>query len=136
VTSSAEEPPSAAQHPQPRSPRLGRDLPATFWWLWTGWLVSALANFVFPFLAFFLARRGVPPAQAGLLVSAFGAGSVVAGPCAGFLADRIGRKPTILVSLIASGAAAATVAFLTSPFAIGAAILLFGLSSQAVNTPW
>ena len=33
-------------------------LPATYWWLFSGTLISALANFVFPFLALFLTRRG------------------------------------------------------------------------------
>ncbi len=34
-------------------------LPATFWWLWSGALLSALATFVFPFLALFLTARGL-----------------------------------------------------------------------------
>src|SRR6266498_3635889 len=86
-------------------------LPSTFWWLWTGWLISALANFVFPFLAFFLTARGFSPSRVGLVVSLFGAGSVIAGPVAGVLTDRIGRRPTILFSLLGSAAAAVALAF-------------------------
>ena len=44
-------------------------LPSTFWWLWAGWLLSALANFVFPFLAFFLTARGFSPSRVVLATS-------------------------------------------------------------------
>ena len=71
-------------------------LPSTFWWLWGGVLVSALATFVFPFLALFLTARGFTPARAGLVASLFGAGMLVSGPIAGALADRLGRRPTML----------------------------------------
>lgn len=111
-------------------------LPPLFWWLWAGWLLSALASFVLPFLAFFLTARGMPPSQVGLVVSAFGAGGLVGGPCAGALADRVGRKPTILLTLLTAAATAAAIAFLASPVALGAAVLLFGLASQAVNAPF
>ncbi len=111
-------------------------LPSTFWWLWTGWLLSALANFVFPFLAFFLTARGFSPSRVGMVVSLFGAGSVIAGPVSGMLADRIGRRPTILLSLLGAAAAAGALAFLSSPLSVGLVVLLFGLTSQAVNAPF
>jgi hypothetical protein len=45
-------------------------LPATFWWLFAGMLLNALATFVLPFLALFLTSRGLSISTAGLAVSA------------------------------------------------------------------
>lgn len=106
-------------------------LPATFWWLFAGQLLNALASFVFPFLTLFLKERGFTTEQAGLLVSGFGAGTVVAAPLAGMLADRLGRRPTILVSLVATGACAALLPALRSPAAIAAGAAGIGLFSNA-----
>ncbi len=82
-------------------------LPSAFWWLWTGAFISALATFVFPFLALFLTARGYSPARAGLVVSLYGAGIMVAGPIAGMASDRFGRRPTILSALTGAAATSA-----------------------------
>ncbi|HEY7725726.1 MAG TPA: MFS transporter [Anaeromyxobacteraceae bacterium] len=111
--------------------RAEEPLPATFWWLWSGALVSALATFVFPFLALYLASRGFTAEQAGLVVSLFGAGTVVSGPLAGFVADRAGRRPTMLFALCATAAVAALLGALSSPAALAAAVFAFGLVSNA-----
>jgi MFS family permease len=110
-------------------------LPPLFWWLWSGALLSALATFVFPFLALFLTARGMSPSATGLVASFFGAGALVAAPTSGALADRIGRKPTLLVALFASAACSATLALLSSPVAIATAVFAFGLSSQGTRAP-
>ncbi len=107
-------------------------LPSAFWWLWTGAFISALATFVFPFLALFLTARGYSPARAGLVVSLYGAGIMVAGPIAGIASDRFGRRPTILSALTGAAATAGVLAFLSSPLALSAVVLLFGLSAAAV----
>ena len=54
-----------------------------------------------PFLAIYLTRRGFGLAEAGAAVSAFGGGHVVASTVGGHLADRIGRRNTIVVSMFA-----------------------------------
>ncbi len=110
-------------------------LPSTFWWLWTGMFISALATFVFPFLAIFLTARGFSPARTGLLVSFYGIGIIFAGPLAGASADRFGRRPTILAALLGSAGSAATLAFLSSPFAIAIVVLLFGIFSTSIFAP-
>lgn len=110
-------------------------LPSIFWWLWAGVFVSALATFVFPFLALFLTARGFSPARAGMVASLFGAGMLVSGPIAGALADRFGRRPTMLLSLLGAAGSAGVLAFLSSPPAIAAVVFLFGLASQAVKVP-
>ena len=122
------------------STRLGRSfashvggLPRLFWWLWSGALLSALATFVFPFLALFLTARGMSPSTTGLVASFFAGGMIFAGPLGGALADRIGRKPTMLIGLFTAAVCAAVLALLTSPVAIAAVVFAFGVSSQATS---
>ena len=75
-------------------------LPATYWYLWWGSLVNRLGAFVVPFLALYLTReRGFRVEEAGLVASLHGAGSVLAGLVGGALADRVGRRKTMLAGL-------------------------------------
>ena len=113
--------------------RAAGGLPATFWWLFAGVLVMSLATFVFPFLALFLRSRGFSVTQTGLIVALFGVGSVPAGPVAGWFADRVGRRPTLIGALVGAAALTALIAALSSPWAIAAATVLTG---AAVHAYW
>jgi MFS family permease len=73
------------------------------------------------------------PSTTGLVASFFAAGMIFAGPIGGALADRIGRKPTLLIGLFTAAACAAVLALLTDPVAIAAVVFAFGLSSQSTN---
>lgn len=106
-------------------------LPATFWALFAGVAVMALATFVFPFLALFLRTRGYSVETTGLIVSLFGAGSIPAGPLAGWLADRAGRRPTLLGALLASAALTALLPFLAWPALVAAGTLALGVAAHA-----
>lgn len=55
-----------------------------------------------PFLVIYMTRSGFSPAQSGLAVSAYGAGHLIASMLGGHMADRIGRRNTIVVSMFAS----------------------------------
>lgn len=84
-----------------RPPAVLASLPRTFWLLWLGTLVNRLGGFVVPFLTLYLTqRRGLPVAQAALMVSLFGAGSFSAALLGGELADRLGRRPVMLLSFL------------------------------------
>ena len=93
----------------------------------------ALATFVFPFLALFLSSRGLSAAHIGLVMALFGAGSIPAGPIAGWFADRVGRRPTLLCALAGSAALTALAPALSSPFALAAIALGLGV---AVHGYW
>jgi MFS family permease len=81
------------------------NLPRAFWLLFAGTLINRIGGFVIPFLALYLtSHRGLPVAQAGLIVSLFGAGSFLAQVIGGELADRLGRKPVLLISFLAAPA--------------------------------
>jgi MFS family permease len=78
----------------------GRDLPAPFWFLWFGTVINRLGGFAVPFLMLYLtARLEVTPATAAIVVSALGAGSFIAQLTGGELADRLGRRPVMMLSL-------------------------------------
>src|SRR3970040_2457805 len=80
--------------------------PRTFWLLWAGTIVNHLGGFVIPFLALYLTGpRGLPVSQAALMVSLFGGGSFVASLVGGEIADRLGRRPVMLLSLLVAPAA-------------------------------
>ena len=79
------------------------DLPASFWWLWLAVLVTWVGRFVVPFLTLFLTSAvGMSTAQAGGVISAYGAGVMVSALVGGVLADRLGRKRTLIGSQLAS----------------------------------
>ncbi len=99
-------------------------LPPAFWTLWAGMLVNRLASFVAVFLGLYLVReRGFTAAEAGRVVALYGLGVVVAGPVGGALADRLGRRATMILGLMSGGASVAALAFAREPAAL--AVLAF-----------
>ena len=82
-----------------------RALPPQVWILLGGTLINRFGTFVMPFLAIYLTRAGYSSARAGLAVGAYGAGHVIASSLGGHLADRIGRRNTIMLSMFGSAAA-------------------------------
>ncbi|MEU8264141.1 MFS transporter [Micromonospora sp. NPDC048999] len=74
-------------------------LPATFWYLWSGLLINRAGAFAMLFLSLYLtAARGVSASLAGLVVGAYGAGGAVGTLLGGVLADRWGRRATLLAA--------------------------------------
>src|SRR3954470_21924737 len=91
-------------------------LPGAFWTIWWGLVVNRLGSFVLPFLAIYLVRdRGFLPAQAGLVLAVYGLGMTVAGPLGGLLADRVGRRVTMLTSLVLGACAVGILVFARDP---------------------
>ncbi|HEY6843097.1 MAG TPA: MFS transporter [Thermoanaerobaculia bacterium] len=82
-----------------------RTLPPPAWVLLGGTFINRFGTFVIPFLVLYLTRRGYSITQAGLGVGAYGAGHVLASLLGGHLADRIGRRNTIVLSMFGSAAA-------------------------------
>jgi len=75
-----------------------KQMPRTFYLLMAGTFVSRFGHFVIPFLAIYLRQLGHPSSVTGYALLAYGGGGFVASILGGYLADRIGRKPTLLIS--------------------------------------
>ncbi|MEV4257255.1 MFS transporter [Spirillospora sp. NPDC049652] len=109
------------------APRLG-GLPRAFWALWTGTLINRLGTMVEPFLGLYLTTaRGLSLAQAGGVMTVLGAGSLGGQFLGGMLADRIGRRRTLLLSTFGTGAAMLALGYAQGIVALVAAAALLGL---------
>jgi MFS family permease len=91
----------------PAPPRLGAGplgLAPAYWVLWTGMLLNRLGGTVFFLLGIYLTRdRQMSPVLAGLVISLYAAGGLLAGPIGGTLADRAGRRATLLAGTTIAG---------------------------------
>src|SRR5262249_37407018 len=86
--------------------RLIADLPRAFWILFAGTVVNRTGSFVLLFLVVYLIRvRGFSIAEAGAVAALWGVGVAIVGPMGGFVADRIGRRATMMFALGVGGAA-------------------------------
>jgi MFS family permease len=109
-------------------------LPAAFWWLWAGTLVNRIGGFVLPIFAFYVTGYlHHSAALAGLTAALFGVGSTVSGLGGGVLADRVGRKPTLVWSLLANAGTIVALGYARSPWALAAAALAVGLATNAAR---
>jgi MFS family permease len=96
---------SPPPEPSPRLRDSYRAMPRTAWVLFAGTFVNRLGSFVFPFLALYLTEHGgLSVAQAGLALTSYGIGGMLAQVSGGLLTDRIGRRNAIAVSMITSAA--------------------------------
>jgi MFS family permease len=107
-------------------------LPRQFWWLWTSTLVNRLGGFVVTFLALYLTvERGYSAAYAGLVAALFGLGGAVGAVLGGVLADRIGRRTTLLASQLGAAATTLVLGLVDGAVAISVAAAFVGLTSNA-----
>jgi multidrug resistance protein len=66
---------------------------------------------VFPLLPFYATRLGANAAMVGALIAAFSVAQLVSAPAWGWMSDRYGRRPAILIGLLVSAAAYVIFAF-------------------------
>jgi MFS family permease len=98
-----------ATHPTPTSREAAllsslRALPRPAWILCFGTFLNKFGAFVVPFLTLYLTGMGCTVGQAGLAISFYGIGQMAASLLGGYLADSMGRRKTIVLSMF-SGAA-------------------------------
>ncbi|MGW2207806.1 MDR family MFS transporter [Streptomyces sp. NPDC001781] len=107
-------------------------LPRAFWWLWVSTLVNRLGAFVATFMALYLTLdRGYSASFAGLVAALHGLGGVVSSLGAGVMADRVGRRPTLLVAQVGTAVSVALLGFMRDPVAIAAVAFLVGAAGNA-----
>ena len=98
--------------------------------------VNRLGAFALPFTAAILVEDfGTSVTTAGLVVASFGLASIPSRLAGGVLADRWGRRPTMLLGLL--GCAVAQLAFAASPTLLAAAlsVTLLGLAFELYEPP-
>src|SRR5208283_2499085 len=64
-----------------------------------GTFLNKFGTFVLPFLAIYMTRLGYTTSQAGLAMAGYGIGTLGACLTGGHLADRLGRRKTIVLSM-------------------------------------
>jgi MFS family permease len=116
-----------------------RLLPHAFWVKWGGTLLNRTGMFVWPFLTLYMTRRGFSEQQAGWALGVAGAGSLAAAAIGGWLADVLGRRETMVLSLVGSaisllllGLTASLPALLLCCFAYGLLVDAMNPASQAL----
>lgn len=93
----------------------GGRLPRPFWVLWVGTLINRLGQFVVPFFALYLTSvRGLSVSQAALVVSLYGLGAFASSLSGGLLADSIGRRATMILSMTLAAVMTFIFSWLTS----------------------
>jgi MFS family permease len=111
-------------------------LPRVYWMLWTGMLLNRLGGTVFMLLGIYLTReRGLPAELAGLVISLHAAGGLFAGPAGGTLADRFGRRATLLAGTAAAGTFMLALGLARSTAAIVAIAPFLGFFTDLCRPP-
>ncbi|MEU4381124.1 MFS transporter [Micromonospora echinofusca] len=104
-------------------------LPATFWYLWAGLLINRAGAFAMLFLSLYLTdARGASEALTGTVVGAYGLGGAAGVLLGGVLADRWGRRSTLLAAHLATAGLMVGLAFSRHLAMIAALAALVGVA--------
>jgi MFS family permease len=110
---------------------LAGSLPPGFWVLWWGVLLNRAASFVVGFLALFLVQeRGYGVAAAGRVVALYGVGGILAAAAGGTMADKLGRRITMMVGLALSAFSVGALAVARAPGLVAWLTFLAGAAGQ------
>ena len=123
-------PPDRSGVDQPRFRDALRSLPGRVWIISLGILVNQVGNFLPVFIVLYLTGRGYSAGAAGLVLGASGVGKVLGNAAGGYLADKIGRRWTIVLSAVPTAGLTAIVPSLGPLSAIVAVVGLIGVTSQ------
>jgi MFS family permease len=111
--------------------RLLRRLPPPVRLLVAGTFVNRVGTLIVPYLSLVLVREFHLDAwQAGALMTAYGTGAICAILGGGVLTDRLGRRPTLMLSMFGGGALAVAMGAAPSVTAFVPLLLAFGFVSD------
>jgi len=108
-----------------------RELPRPAWFLVAGNFLTWFGSFAIIFLILYLTRRGYSFAQAGAAVAVYGLGEMLAGPMAGHLADRFGRRNTMAAAMFASAVTTFSLYFVSGYALILTVAFLAGVATES-----
>jgi MFS family permease len=107
-----------------------RGLPREVWVLFIGAFVNRLGTFVLPFITLYLTSRGYSVPQAGLGLAGYGLGAIGAQAVGGLLADRIGRRNTIVLSMLGGATLTLSLVWVVGLWPIVLVVLLLGFFGE------
>lgn len=110
-------------------------LPRPAWILFAGTFINRFGSFVVIFITLYMTRQGFSLSQAGLGLAAYGAGNLVSSALGGYLADRIGRRRTIVLSMFSAAATIILLAAARELYAIVLLAALTGLTADLYRAP-
>lgn len=101
--------------------------PFSLWMLFAGTFLNRFGSFVSVFLVLYLTAKGYTAVEAGIAVGSYGIGSLAASLGGGYLADWLGRRSTIVLSMFSS---AATMLALSQAATLPLIIVITGLAGM------
>lgn len=116
--------------PQPTLITSLRELPRPVWILFAGTFLNKFGAFVIPFLSLYMTGRGFSIKQAGVAMGAYGVGHFLACFIGGHLADSLGRRPTIVLSMFSTAIIMLSLSLAESFWAIVTLTCLAGLTGE------
>lgn len=115
-----------------RFAQLAEGLPRPFWALLVGTFITKAGSFVMPLLFVYLTQaRGLPLPVGGAITSLFGLGSLIGSFLGGVMADRLGRRFTMLASLLVGAAFLLVLGLSEELWQLAVATFLMGLTGDA-----
>ena len=108
--------------------------PRQFWLLWAGTLINRIGSFVVVYLAIYLTQRlGFSQSQAGLVLGLYGVGGIVGTLTGGVLADRWGRRSTLLTAQVGAATLMLSLGFARGLWQLALGALLLGVFTEAAR---
>ena len=107
-----------------------RRLPRPVWMIYLGTFINRFGTFVIPFLALHMTKEGYATIEISAAMASYGVGHLVATLLGGYLADSIGRRNTIVLSMFSG--AVSMLALSQADNVLGFVVLAFfaGLTSE------
>lgn len=90
--------------PDAQAPGSTRPWPASIWTLLVGTFTVRALGFTFPFLPYHLTQLHLATGLVGVLLAVFGAGWLAGSVLCGWLADRWGRRATLVATMLLAAA--------------------------------
>ncbi|MET7621303.1 MFS transporter [Streptomyces sp. NPDC005408] len=124
-------PVTAPARPAPSTHSQRRRWPPAIWALPTGTFVVRAAGFSYPFLSYRMAKLNFTTTAVGYVLAAFGVGWLASQLLCGWLADRVGRRATLLGAMLVAAIALPALAMAQSAVPVFAAVIVVGMVFDA-----
>jgi MFS family permease len=115
-----------------RLAQLSEGIPRPFWALLIGTFITKAGSFVMPLLFVYLTQlRGLALPLAGAITALYGLGSLVGSLVGGVMADRLGRRFTMLTSLLVGAGFLLVLGLAHELWQLAVATFLTGMTADA-----